>query len=442
MRRVHTALFVTAATAGLLLASAVVFGPRPGASAPPVPVVPAASGSYGEAPAGTLAGRVGQLQRHLRVQPRDDGGWAVLGLAYVEQARITADPAYYPKAEAVLARSLRLRPAGNDAALAGQAALAAARHDFPAALRLADRALAINPYGARALAVRVDALVELGRYPEAERAAREADRRRPGVPAFTRVAYVLELRGDQDRAEKVLERARASATDPGDVAYVATQLAELAWNRGDGKKAARHLDDALRAEPGNLPALDARARVRTLRGDGRGAVRDLTAVVRRLPLPAYAVGLGELLESRGRPDEARAQYAVVRTWTTLARANGVATDLETALFEADHGDRAEALRAARAEWGRRRSVHVADALAWALHVNGQDRAALDYAERAARTGYRSALFRYHRGMIEKALGRDAAARRSLSGALDLNPEFSPVHADRARAALADLERAS
>jgi tetratricopeptide (TPR) repeat protein len=453
-RRVLTVFSVLALATGLTLGSAIAFGGPDAGSAPGDPVPAGAGGpygssgsfgSYGVAAAGGPAGgsggalsrRVGDIQAHLRAQPRDAAGWAALGLAYVEQARVTADPSYYPKAEGVLARSLRIRPAaGNDAALTGQAALAAARHDFAAALRLADRALKINPYGSHALAVRVDALVELGRYDEAADAAHRADETRPGIPTFTRMAYVLELRGEPDNAEDVLKRARDVAFDAADVAYVATQRAELAWTSGDTETASRHFADALRAQPSYVPALDGRARVRAADGDSAGAAEDLTNIVRRLPLPSYAMGLGELLEARGEHGRAKEQYAIVRTWTALARANGVATDLETALFDADHGDRAAALRSARAEWGRRHAVHVADALAWALHVNGHDREALTYAERATATGYRNALFRYHRGMIEQSLGMRAAARRSLTSALELNPDFSPVHAPRARAALA------
>lgn len=445
VRRLLAATVVAVAAAGLTLVPAVASGPRPGSGSPeygssgPGPAaVPVAAGSFGEIPAGTLDQHINQLQRHLRGQPKDARGWASLGLAYVERARVSADPGYYPKAEGVLNRSLRVQPQNNDAARGGQAALAAARHDFAVALRRADQALAINPYGARALAVRVDALVELGRYPEAYRAARRADQLKPGIPAFTRLAYVLELRGEAARARTVLEHARDSATEPGDVAYVATQLAELAWNRGDREAASGHLADALRADPSYVPARDGRARLRAADGDTAGAVRDLTAIVRQLPLPSYAVSLGETFEVRGQRDKAREQYAVAHTWAALAGASGVGTDLEVALFEADHGDRAAALRAARAEWNRRHSLPVADALAWALHVNGRDAQALDYARQAARTGYRNALFRYHRGMIEKSLGQSEAARRSLTQALDQGPGLSPLQAARARAALAKL----
>jgi Flp pilus assembly protein TadD len=83
-------------------------------------------------------------------------------------------------------------------------------------------------------------------------------------------------------------------------------------------------------------------------------------------------------------------------------------------------------------------VHVADALGWALHANGRDAEALTYAGKANATGYRNASFRYHLGMIEKALGKRGDARRDLAGALALNKNFSPLYAPRARAALASL----
>ncbi|WP_217170834.1 tetratricopeptide repeat protein [Streptomyces sp. AC512_CC834] len=378
------------------------------------------------------------LQARLKAQPRDFGGWATLGLAYVEQARTDGDPSRYPRAERALERSLDLKP-GNDQALAGRAALAAARHDFAHALTYADRALDVNPYNERALCSRVDALVELGRYDDAARAADTADSRRPGVPVFTRFAYVRELRGEVDTARRVLEQALAGASSPGDVAYVATQLGRLAWNQGDYPAALRHYARALAADDAYLPALEGRGRARAASGDRSGAVRDLEEVVARAPLPGPLVALGELYEAGGEEAKAREQYALVDAWTALARADGVNVDLDTARAAADHGDKEAALRAARAEWNRRRTVHTADALAWALHVNGRDEEALPYARRATATGYRDAVFLHHLGMIERAVGRGPDARRHLSAALDLNPGFSPVGAREARTALKELE---
>lgn len=405
----------------------------------------AAAPASGTVTAGMLAGgdldtAIRSLRAHLRVQPKDFGAWATLGLAQVERARTDGDPTRYTHAEEALDRSLALRP-GNDQALAGLAALAAARHDFPGALEHADRALARNPYSERALCSRIDALVELGRYEEAERAARVADRRRPGVPVFTRYAYVRELRGDVTTARRVLHRALDGAASAADVAYVATALGNLERGQGRYPAALHHYARALAADDAHLPALEGRARAQSAGGDRAGAVRTLEQVVARFPLPGPLVALGELYEARGGPGDrarAREQYALVDAWTALARAGGVDADLDTALAAADHGDTAEALRAARAEWGRRHTVHTADALAWALHRSGRSAEALPYARRATATGYRDAAFLYHRGMIERAAGHHRAAHASLTAALELNPGFSPIGARAARAALKEL----
>jgi tetratricopeptide (TPR) repeat protein len=389
---------------------------------------------------GDLDSNIEALQVRLRAQPRDHTSWATLGLAYVEQARVQGEPSRYPQAQEALRRSLELRP-DNDPALAGQSALAAARHDFQGALGKADLALKRNPYSERALSTRIDALVELGRYEDAAKAADLADERRPGIPVFTRYAYVHELRGDTETAERVLKQALTSATRRSDIAYVAAQLGQLAWKQGDYKTALDRYARALGADDEYLPALEGRARVQAARGDRDGAIRTLERVVSRYPLPGPLVELGELYEVTGEKEKARDQYRLVDAWTSIARANGVNADLDTALADADHGDREAALRAARAEWKLRQTVHTADALAWALHVNGRSEEALPYARRAAATGYQDARFLYHRGMIERATGAEKEARASLRAALGLNSGFSPLGAEKARAALKALEAA-
>ncbi|MGW7367900.1 tetratricopeptide repeat protein [Streptomyces sp. NPDC054841] len=403
-----------------------------GASEMPVPTAPAAAGA-------AVGQGVRPLQAHLKAQPKDAGAWAALGAAYVEEARADGDPSRYPQAEQAFGRSLRLRPDDNAEALAGRAALAAARHDFTVALRDADRALSVNPYSERGLAVRIDALVELGRYDEALKAAKLADARRPGIPVFTRFAYVHELRGDTSEARRVLDLARGSASAPADIAYTATALGQLAWSQGAYDEALLHCGQALKAEPGNLEARDCRARATAAKGDLSAAIKEFEEIVDQSPLPGRLVALGELYEASGKRELAQQQYAVVSTWTGLARAGGVNPDLDTALAAADHGDRAEALRAARAEWQRRRTVHTEDALAWALHRAGRSQDALPHARRATGTGYQNAVFLYHRGMIERATGDKAGARASLSRALALNPAFSPVGSREARRALDSLE---
>jgi tetratricopeptide (TPR) repeat protein len=183
------------------------------------------------------------------------------------------------------------------------------------------------------------------------------------------------------------------------------------------------------------------ARVATARGDLDQALTNYRKVTNRVPLPQYVQEYGELLESAGRIDEAKAQYTLFTQQQRLYETAGSVDDLAVSQFAADHGDPAEALRRAEAEWERRQSVFVADAMAWALHVNGRDATALTYAERAGAFGWRNATFAYHRGMILASLGMRAQAQAQLAEALTINPHFSALHAPRARAALADLRSA-
>jgi tetratricopeptide (TPR) repeat protein len=113
----------------------------------------------------------------------------------------------------------------------------------------------------------------------------------------------------------------------------------------------------------------------------------------------------------------------------------VDTDAEIALFEADHGPPARALRLARRAWAHAPSVRSADALGWALTAAGLPRAGLAWAHRALRLGSRDPLFLYHAGMAARAAGARGQAITLLRRALELNPHFSPLYAPRAREAL-------
>ncbi len=389
-----------------------------------------------------LSTSVEALQARLRRLPGDWTAWAALGAVYVAQAQASADPSYYGRAEDALRRSRQLHLQDNGAALTGLASLAAARHDFGRARDLARQALKVNPYDSIALGLLSDALIELGRYDQGFDAVQRMLDLKPGVPSFTRASYTFELRGDIRDARIALQRALDVAYSSFDTAFALRYLAELAWNNGDLQAASAYVEEGLRQEPGAVPLLAVRARILAARGDVDTALGLWAEVVSRLPQPSYLIEYGDLLSSLGRHAEAARQYDVVDATFELFRAEGADVDLELALFAADRGRVRQALKAARAQWERSRSVHVEDAYAWALHAAGRDKEALDHARAAARLGTRSALFAYHRGMIEASLGRDSAAMESLRAALRINPHFSPLHAPRAERTLARLSSRS
>lgn len=381
---------------------------------------------------------IAALQSRLRELPGDAPGWANLALAYVEMARLSGDATLYDKADEAAERSLEVQPTDNAGALAARAAIAAARHDFGAALRDSDQALDIDPYHPSALALRVDALTELGRYGAQLKALKLADRRQPGLLITTRYSYAFELRGKLDEAVAVLTRA-AGSTSPADQAFVMTLLADLNRRRGKLLEAASNLRAALRAVPDYVPALVSRARLSVAQGKSRDALARWQDIVRKIPLPEYLTELGELQLMLGQPARAARSFGVVSATNELLSQEGVNTDLESALFEADHGSPELALKAARAEWARRQSVHVADVLAWALHRAGSDRKALRYARVATQLGSAEARFWLHRGTIEASLGMTAAARTHLRRGLAADPGLSVWQVAEAELVLADLQ---
>jgi tetratricopeptide (TPR) repeat protein len=383
-------------------------------------------------PSGSRAAAIAQVQARLRADPRDGPSWAALGSLYVEHARVTADPTYYPKADGALHRSLAIDARNNVDALVGLGMLANARHDFAGGRRWAERAKAVNPNRPAVYGVLGDALVELGRYQEGFAAIQRMVDLRPNLASYSRVSYARELQGDIAGAAGALEAAGAVAADPSDAAFAAFQLGELRWNAGDTGAATEQYERAARLDPTFLPVRAALARVHASQGDLTGAAHEYEAVVAVLPAPQYVTELGDLYRVMGRPADADRQAQLLAAEERLFRANGVNVDLESSLYSADHRvDLGRGLRAAEAEYRRRHSVFVADALAWQLHAGGRDHEAIVHADEALHLGTRNALFHFHRAVIEDALGRHDAARADAQAALTINPHFSLVHAVQA-----------
>jgi tetratricopeptide (TPR) repeat protein len=359
------------------------------------------------------------LQGRLKRLPGDYRAWAQLATQYVDQARVTGDPSYYTKAEGAIGTAAKLN-ADDDAVLTGQAALAAGRHEFSEAARLAERATAVNPYGAVAYGVLADARTQLGDLRGAQRAVDKMMSLHPGVGAFARASYAAELRGDGDEARSFLEYAHNDAWAPADIAYARYYLGELALHAGDLTTASDWYAKALQVYPAYTPALAGQARTAALGGHLPEALDLYERVVERLPLPQYLIEQGETKIKAG----GQADWTLLRAQRRLFQAAGVRDDLTWAEFEADHGDAATAVRHARAEYARNPNLVAADALGWALFKAGEPDEALTYAKKATATGWQNPLLRYHRAEIEQALGRPAKVDARFDPTLPALARFS------------------
>src|SRR5262249_20081325 len=183
------------------------------------------------------------------------------------------------------------------------------------------------------------------------------------------------------------------------------QLGKLYWAHGLVDRAARHFREALAAFPGYVYAYDGLAQVEAARGHVHTAIALAQRAVDGIPLPQFVATLGDLERKAGEAVAARRQYETIGVIERLLVANGVKTDLETALFDVDHGIRLRhALAIARKAHADRPSIDGDDVLAWALARNGRCTEALRWSRHALRLGTKDALKFFHRGVIERCLG--------------------------------------
>ncbi|MET9368134.1 tetratricopeptide repeat protein [Streptomyces griseoflavus] len=444
-RRTRHRALLASVTGCAVLGGALVLLPW-GEAAPPAPTPEAralaAVGSGVPAALPDLRALVADREQLLKRHPGDAAAWAVLGSARVAQGLRLADPAYWSRAEKALRTSLRLRPEGNAPALRGLAALANARRDHAGAREWGEAARKLEPTRWTTYPLLIEASAGLGDDEETGKLLERLTGLRTGPAVMARAAAVYRDRGWREDAAAKLADAASAAAEPAERAAYLERAGQLAWERGDREDALRHFREAVRIDPDQRAAQAGQGRALASLGRTTEALGAYRTALARQPRPEYALELGELYESLGLEQAAEAQYAVLRERVRVAAAHGADESLVLGRFEADHGDAAGAVRRLRAAWERGPSTEVADALGWALHRAGEHEEALPFAVRATEGtqggGVRSALYVFHRGMIERSLERYGAARRHLREALQINPWFSPLGAPRAEAALAGL----
>lgn len=341
---------------------------------------------------------------------------AVEAGSLIQQVREGADAALLDEAESLYLQIRSDDPSDADA-LIGLGGIALSRHRFRDALGLGEQALAITPRSSRALGVTVDALIELGRYDEAADALDAMLKARPDLASYSRLSYFHELLGDLDRAIDAMERAVvAGGPVVENTEFARVKLADLWLLKGQPEVAAGLYETTLQQMPDYIPAMHGLARVAVARGDVDEAERLMLQAVATSALPESLVQLGALQARAGDSDLAAATYASATALERFHRnASGVPEPFG-AVLEADHGDAAVALELASQIYEESPTIGAADALAWALHVNGRDDEAIEYSREALRTGSGSPSILYHAGVIADAVGDSADSEQWLEEA--------------------------
>ena len=410
-----------------------------GSDAPASPAAqPAADGGVNPADLNDPAAQVASLQVAVKQDPDNAENLGLLGDAYYQQFRETADPTLIQRSKEAFDSALAIKPE-NVTATIGEGTLALTRHDFSGGLALGLKARRLAPELVRPLNIVADAQIELGRYHQAGKTLQRFVNVKPTLASYSRVSYFRELHGDIPGAIQAMRLAVSTGGGGEPLAYVQTLLGRLEFDRGHIGAAEIAYRRAQEGTPGGYTqALAGLAQVDAARGSFDSAIRRYRQVVDQLPLPVYAIALAETELAAGRSAAAKRDLALVGVEEKLFRSAGVNVDTELATFEADHGRPDRALRFGASAWRTAPSVRSADAYSWALNSAGRTRAAVEMSHRAMRLGSLDPIFLYHAGQIARAAGEDGRARRLLGLLVSRAPDYNPLFGPRAKRALVSL----
>jgi len=379
------------------------------------------------------------FQARIKKNPQDYVSLRYLGEMYERKAREAGDPALFERAEAALRKSLEMFP-NSPRAQASLAAVLCSRHKFAEGLEIARKLVAKDPKDIDALTTLADALMELGRYDEAEVSFKELYRRFPLPEVLARLANLAESRGETEEAKKMMLKAEEQARQaegPKAAAWYHARLGDMAFEAGQIEEAATLYESV---PQGTDPYHDATAglgRVRAAQGRLEEAIDLYKRAIAIGPDPQMLVALGDLYIRAEKPDKAQPLF------DQLVQKTKDSTEYRRvlAMFYADHNrDLSRALELARLDVAERQDVHGHDALAWVLYKNDHAEEAAKSIAEALKLGTKDAKIFYHAGLIYLRVGDKDKARQSLQKALDLNPYFSPPQAQHARQTVAELDR--
>jgi tetratricopeptide (TPR) repeat protein len=260
-----------------------------------------------------------------------------------------------------------------------------------------------------------------------------------------RRSHLAFVTGDVPTAERFAARAEREALTSGEfgvgLAYYREARAQLRYDQGDYAGAAKLYEQALRDAPGYYATEALLAKTRAAQGRYADAKRLYRQAVAQVPQPDYLAALGDLEARTGNRSAAESLYRTVEITGQLAAINRQVYNRQLAVFDADHGRNvADAVRLATGELAVRKDAFGYDTAAWALFAAGRYAEARADSDRALGFGVPDARIAYHAGMIAKAQGDAARARRFLDQALRRSPEFDVLQAARARHALSALAR--
>lgn len=361
------------------------------------------------------------------VAKRDPTGGMALGqlaLFYMRRARATGDYQDVLRSEAAARMSLEHRGAHNTRARQALAASLLSEHRFGDALGIAQDLAERDASNAAFRASLGEIQMELGHYDDARATFASVAGNASDLSVAPRLARWAELQGHPDSAYRLMNASLLAIIDRRDVpaeqkAWFWLRTGDLQFRRGRIEEAASAYQRGLATHPDDYRLLTAIAKLEAARHEWQEAIDFGERAVAVSFDPATLGVMSDAYAALG--DSAKAnEYAHAMEIAVSKQAT--AYHREWSLFLLNHGRRvSEVLAKTQEELKTRQDIYGYDALAWALHASGRDRAARDAMSHALALGTQDAMLFYHAAMIDRALGSREVAARELERAHTLNP---------------------
>lgn len=352
----------------------------------------------------TAAPSIRQLQARWSANPNDVANLQRLAESLLLRARTQPDARDAAQAEAWIKRALRLAPE-QAKSWELQAWQELNRHRFRQALAALDQALQIAPLSARGLGLQADALVELGRYDEAQIATQMLLDQHPGLPAYRRAAHLRFLHGDTPGAIELMQRA-VTAGHPRAEETIAALLQLSGFYLQDGQLdlAEKTAQDASEMLPSSAASAAQLGRVRIAQGDLKTALDLYQKAARQQLKPEYSLAIYDLAQRLQLPAETRRQVTLLNAMARQDEKDGGLNRRLFAQFYAEQPGRArDAERLARLEIQTRPDIYSADTLAWVLYRQGKFLDATQLMQQALKLGTLDLALRQHAHTIFSAV---------------------------------------
>jgi tetratricopeptide (TPR) repeat protein len=385
---------------------------------------------------------IAQYQRLVQRHPFDARAYYGLGDAYIQKARQRGDMTYFNLAEQALRKALEMAPRYGPA-VRHLAYVLYSRHAFQEAAELARQAIALQATDSHAYGVLGDAYLETGQYDQARAAYQRMLELQGDLYAYSRLAGLKSLQGDQQGAiadlTMAIQEGLEQGRPPESIAWAQWQLGNEHLALGNLAAAETQYTAALTTVPRYYRALAGLAQARVAQERYQEAIDLYQQAIGILPLPDYVAALGDIYLQLGQAAEATKQYALVEYIGALSALNQVLYNRELALFYADHDLKLDtALALAQKELEVRQDIYAYDLLAWVLYKCGRPQEALTPLREALKLGTQDARLFFHAGMIYHRLGDHVQAQQYLQRTVATNPYFHPLHTDLAARTLAEL----